>query len=66
MNDKKFKYLFGIFFCEKQSMSDYEVLNLLNSFNEQLDEQEEILEKVAIYCGFSSIGELVDEVMRNE
>lgn len=62
MTEKRFGYLFGIFFDNKTSISDYEVLSILNTFNDQLIQQTEYMEKIAVYFGFNSVEDMIRKI----
>lgn len=62
MTEKRFGYLFGIFFDNKRSISDYEVLSILNTFNDQLIQQTECMAKIAVYFGFNSVEDMIRKI----
>ena len=62
MTEKRFGYLFGIFFDNKMGISDYEVLSILNTFNDQLIQQTESMEKIAVYFGFNSVEDMIRKI----
>lgn len=62
MTEKRFGYLFGIFFDNKISISDYEVLFILNTFNDQLIQQRNYMEEIAVYFGFNSVEDMIRKI----
>lgn len=62
MTKKRFGYLFGVFFDNKIGISDYKVLSILNTFNDQLIQQAECMEKIAVYFGFDSVEDMIRKI----
>ena len=59
MTEKRFTYLFGVFFQNKMSMTPYEVLNTLNEQNETINHHIKFIRECAEKQGFKSIDEFL-------
>ena len=57
--NKRFKYLFGIYFQDEISMTPYEVLNTLNEQDETIKNQIAFIRKCAEKQGFESVEEFL-------
>ena len=62
-NNKKYFYLFGIFFDKNEyALSDYEVLDLLNRMDKEIKLQEDLLDKIVNHLGYDDRIDLIKEI----
>lgn len=65
MTEERFTYVFGIFFENRQTRTNRQILSILNDLDEELKLQTEFIEKVAKHYDFVSTKAFIDYINKN-